>query len=387
MYLGQVVETARRPRRCSSIPCTRTRARCWPRSRRPIRRGARSFRPWPASCPTRPHPPAGCSFSTRCPWVVDACRAPKPWPCSSRRPATRALLERRGAQRPHARSDRLSKEKAVSQRADVLSPRIDADRIGRRAGGRGRATGIAGRPAGQRLRADLAAASGRAGDRARAADGVLLSRATRRSIPCSVVKLFLVVAAQLALDAGRLTPHEELDRAMRDMIRWSSNTATNYVIDLLSETTGDTLLGDAEMRDWVEARNRINRFYAELRPELCADVNLCAEADGRRSLRPREDVRPVGWREQPQPPEQRRGRLAAGRRDVRRRAAAGGGERIAGFLHRPLTDDFVAIQAAQVNGYLGGRPVRATRSCGRRRAGRCGPAIRSRAIGATTPPT
>ena len=58
------------------------------------------------------------------------------------------------------------------------------------------------------------------------------------------------------------------------MIRWSSNTGTNYVIDLLSETTGDTLLGDAEMRAWVEARNRINRFYAELRPALCADANL-----------------------------------------------------------------------------------------------------------------
>ncbi|MGO4406656.1 serine hydrolase [Bosea sp. RAF48] len=95
-----------------------------------------------------------------------------------------------------------------------------------------------------------------------------------RSYPCSLVKVFFLVAAQAALEAGQLTEHEELERAMRDMILWSSNSATNYVIDLLSGTTGDTLLSAAEMAAWGERREAVNRFFARLEwPEL-AGINL-----------------------------------------------------------------------------------------------------------------
>lgn len=95
-----------------------------------------------------------------------------------------------------------------------------------------------------------------------------------RSYPCSLVKVFFLVAAQAALETGRLSAHEELERAMRDMILWSSNTATNYIIDLLSGTTGDTLLAEAEMAAWCERREAVNRFFADLGwPEL-AGINL-----------------------------------------------------------------------------------------------------------------
>ena len=43
-------------------------------------------------------------------------------------------------------------------------------------------------------------------------------RADWRAYPCSLVKVFHLVAAQLRLEDGRLTAHAELDRAMRDMI-------------------------------------------------------------------------------------------------------------------------------------------------------------------------
>jgi len=79
--------------------------------------------------------------------------------------------------------------------------------------------------------------------------------------PCSLVKLFHLVAAEHALAEGRLKPHDELSRALDDMIRWSSNTATNYVIDLLTGTTGDTLLDEAEMADWIHKRLALNRFF------------------------------------------------------------------------------------------------------------------------------
>ncbi|MGO4171896.1 serine hydrolase [Bosea sp. TAF32] len=99
-------------------------------------------------------------------------------------------------------------------------------------------------------------------------------RAGWRSYPCSLVKVFFLVAAQAALEAGQLVEHEELDRAMRDMILWSSNSATNYVIDLLSGTSGDTLLSSAEMTAWGERREAVNRFFDQLGwPEL-AGINL-----------------------------------------------------------------------------------------------------------------
>ena len=79
--------------------------------------------------------------------------------------------------------------------------------------------------------------------------------------PCSLVKAFHLIHALAALDEGRITAHGELDRALRDMILWSSNTATNYVIDILTGTTGDTLLDGAEYLDWKSKREKLNRFF------------------------------------------------------------------------------------------------------------------------------
>jgi len=93
--------------------------------------------------------------------------------------------------------------------------------------------------------------------------------------PCSVVKVFYLAAVQACLEAGKVTPHGELDRAMRDMIRWSSNMATNYVIDLVTETTGDTLLGEDELAAWVECRQWVNRYFRALGWPEAEAVNIC----------------------------------------------------------------------------------------------------------------
>jgi beta-lactamase class A len=82
-----------------------------------------------------------------------------------------------------------------------------------------------------------------------------------RCYPCSLVKSFHLIHGLAALETGRVEPHGEMDRALRDMIRWSSNTATNYVIDLITGTTGDTLLHGAEYLDWASKRDRLNRFF------------------------------------------------------------------------------------------------------------------------------
>jgi beta-lactamase class A len=97
--------------------------------------------------------------------------------------------------------------------------------------------------------------------------------------PCSVVKLFWLLACQARLHAGEIAAHEELDRAMADMIRWSSNTATNYVVDLVSGTTGDTLLAGPEYDVWAARRGWANRFLRGLGwAEIDAGVNVCQKA-------------------------------------------------------------------------------------------------------------
>jgi beta-lactamase class A len=82
--------------------------------------------------------------------------------------------------------------------------------------------------------------------------------------PCSVIKIFYMAATQAALAEGRIAETAELDRATRDMITWSSNTATNYIIDILTGTTGDTDLPADEMRRWVAARNKVNAYFESL---------------------------------------------------------------------------------------------------------------------------
>jgi beta-lactamase class A len=92
--------------------------------------------------------------------------------------------------------------------------------------------------------------------------------------PCSVVKAFFLAAAEARLAEGALTRHDELDRAMRDMIRWSSNTATNYIIDLVTGTTGDTLLDEPRIREWVERRQWVNRYFRGLGWPEAEAINL-----------------------------------------------------------------------------------------------------------------
>jgi beta-lactamase class A len=85
-----------------------------------------------------------------------------------------------------------------------------------------------------------------------------------RIYPASVVKLFYLVAAHRWLADGKLTETDELKRALRDMIIDSSNDATGYVLDMLTDTTSGRELTPAEMKKWLEKRNAVNRYFAAL---------------------------------------------------------------------------------------------------------------------------
>lgn len=97
-----------------------------------------------------------------------------------------------------------------------------------------------------------------------------------RCYPCSLVKVFHLVHALYAIDTGQVVDDDELSRAMRDMVLWSSNTGTNYVIDIITDTTGDTMLFGADFDDWRDRREGLNRFYTSTPwPEFGPDFAQC----------------------------------------------------------------------------------------------------------------
>lgn len=89
-------------------------------------------------------------------------------------------------------------------------------------------------------------------------------RGNERVYPASVVKLFYLVAVHRWLEDKKIEQTDELKRAVRDMIVDSSNEATQYVVDILTHTTGGFELPPREMEEWQSKRNVVNRYYSSL---------------------------------------------------------------------------------------------------------------------------
>lgn len=90
--------------------------------------------------------------------------------------------------------------------------------------------------------------------------------------PASVVKLFYLAYAEHLVATRKLKRTEELDRALEDMIRDSSNDATHYVLDATTGTTGGVELSPREFERWKEKRQSVNRWFASQGYE---GVNAC----------------------------------------------------------------------------------------------------------------
>src|SRR5438128_4199174 len=89
-------------------------------------------------------------------------------------------------------------------------------------------------------------------------------RGNERVYPASVVKLFYLVAVHRWLEDKKIQETDELKRAVRDMIVVSSNEATQYIVDVLTHTTGGYELPPKEMEVWQNQRNVVNRYYSSL---------------------------------------------------------------------------------------------------------------------------
>ena len=79
--------------------------------------------------------------------------------------------------------------------------------------------------------------------------------------PASVIKLFYLAAAHRWMEEAKLTDTPELRRAMSDMIVHSYNEATHYVLDVLTGTTSGPELPQAEIKEWFDKRNAVNRYF------------------------------------------------------------------------------------------------------------------------------
>ena len=111
-------------------------------------------------------------------------------------------------------------------------------------------------------------------------------RGNERIYPASVVKLFYLGAVHRWLEDKKIQETAELKRAVRDMIVDSSNEATQYVVDVLTQTTGGFELSPKEMEEWQYKRNAVNRYYTSL-GYTNINVNqktFCEDAYGREKV-------------------------------------------------------------------------------------------------------
>jgi beta-lactamase class A len=86
----------------------------------------------------------------------------------------------------------------------------------------------------------------------------------KRLYPASVVKMFYMAALERQLEDKKLALTKELERGLRDMIVDSSNEATQYILDVLTETSSGSELPQKEFEKWQFKRNRVNRFFSSL---------------------------------------------------------------------------------------------------------------------------
>lgn len=105
-------------------------------------------------------------------------------------------------------------------------------------------------------------------------------RGQQSRYPASVVKLLYLVAAEHWLQQQLLENTPELQRALADMIRDSSNDATGLVLDLLTGTTSGPELPQPAFQAWSERRQLVNRWCEELGWGEWNGCNACQKTWG-----------------------------------------------------------------------------------------------------------
>ena len=82
--------------------------------------------------------------------------------------------------------------------------------------------------------------------------------------PASVVKMFYMAALERQLEDGKVMMTKELERGLRDMIVVSSNEATQYILDVLTDTASGGEMPEKDFRKWQYKRDRVNRYFSSM---------------------------------------------------------------------------------------------------------------------------
>ncbi len=89
-------------------------------------------------------------------------------------------------------------------------------------------------------------------------------RGEQKIYPASVVKMFYMTALHRWLEDGKIKLTPELERGLRDMIVDSSNDATNYLVDVLTDTSSGAELEPEKFKVYADKRNVVNRYFTSL---------------------------------------------------------------------------------------------------------------------------
>ena len=89
-------------------------------------------------------------------------------------------------------------------------------------------------------------------------------RGGEKIYPASVVKLFYLAAAHQRLEDGKIISTPELERGLKNMIVDSSNDATDYILDVLTDTGSGGELTAKNLESFGKKRNAVNRYYQSL---------------------------------------------------------------------------------------------------------------------------
>ena len=98
--------------------------------------------------------------------------------------------------------------------------------------------------------------------------------------PASIVKIFYAVAIEAWLQKDLLVESLELNRALRDMIKDSSNDATSLIVDLLTGTTSGPSLHGERWEAWQQQRGVINQWLQNLKWPEFAKINCSQKTWG-----------------------------------------------------------------------------------------------------------
>ncbi len=97
-------------------------------------------------------------------------------------------------------------------------------------------------------------------------------RGEEKIYPASVSKLFYLVALHQWMENGKVKLTPEIQRATRDMIVDSSNEATQFIVDVVTDTSSGAELSPKELEKWGFKRNVVNRYFTSLGYQ---NINVC----------------------------------------------------------------------------------------------------------------